>query len=98
MTSRSMRRKRIYASCGDGAIAVVRQLDTDRYESLATIPTSKKARTSVLNTADGSLYLAVPRLADRPEQKGTRNLGLSGPPMSQSSTPMSVQQTESGGK
>jgi DNA-binding beta-propeller fold protein YncE len=62
-------RKRIYASCGDGAIAVVRQLDADRYESLATIPTVKKARTSILNTADGRLYLAVPRMADRPAQK-----------------------------
>jgi DNA-binding beta-propeller fold protein YncE len=62
-------RKQIYASCGDGAIAVVRQLGPDRNESLATIPTVMKARTSVLNTADGRLYLAVPRLADRPEQK-----------------------------
>jgi hypothetical protein len=62
-------RKHIYASCGDGAIAVVRQLDSDRYESRATIPTLEKARTSVLNTADGRLYLAVPRHVDRPDQK-----------------------------
>ena len=26
----------IYASCGDGAIAVIRQVDADRYEPLAT--------------------------------------------------------------
>src|SRR5439155_2659293 len=37
------RRKRIYASCGEGAIAVVRQLDGDRYESLATIKTVRRA-------------------------------------------------------
>jgi len=62
-------RKRIYASCGDGAIAVIRQIDPDRYESLATIPTVKGARTSILNAEDGRLYLAVPRRADRPDQE-----------------------------
>jgi len=63
------RRKQIYASCGDGAIAVVRQIDADRYESLGTVPTVKGARTSVFNPEDGQLYLAVPRRADRPEQE-----------------------------
>jgi DNA-binding beta-propeller fold protein YncE len=63
------RRKRIYASCGDGAIAVIRQVDADRYEALATVPTVKGARTSVFNADDGSLYLAVPRRTDRPDQE-----------------------------
>jgi DNA-binding beta-propeller fold protein YncE len=63
------RRRQIYASCGDGAIAVARQIDADRYESLGTVPTVKGARTSVLNPEDGQLYLAVPRRADRPEQE-----------------------------
>jgi DNA-binding beta-propeller fold protein YncE len=31
-------RKRIYASCGDGAIAVIRQVDADRYEPLRNGP------------------------------------------------------------
>lgn len=62
-------RKRIYASCGDGAIAVIRQLDDDRYESLATITTVKRARTSIFNSEDGCLYLAVPRLVERPDQE-----------------------------
>jgi DNA-binding beta-propeller fold protein YncE len=62
------RRKQIYASCGDGAIAVIRQIDADRYESLGTVATVKGARTSVFNPADGQLYLAVPRRAERPEQ------------------------------
>src|SRR5206468_3645592 len=35
------RRGRIYASCGDGAIAVIAQRDADHYESLATITTVK---------------------------------------------------------
>jgi DNA-binding beta-propeller fold protein YncE len=60
---------RIYASCGDGAIAVIRQIDADRYKSLATISTVKGARTSIFNKDDGNLYLAVPRRADRPDQE-----------------------------
>jgi DNA-binding beta-propeller fold protein YncE len=63
------RRRRIYASCGDGAIAVISQRDTDRYESLATIKTVKRARTSIFNPEDGCLYVAVPRIAERPEQE-----------------------------
>jgi hypothetical protein len=63
------RRRRIYASCGDGAIAVIRQVDADRYEPLATLPTVKGARTSIFNAGDGRLYLAVPRRAERPEQE-----------------------------
>jgi DNA-binding beta-propeller fold protein YncE len=63
------RQGRIYASCGEGAIAVVRQIDADRYESLATIPTIKGARTSIFNAGDGQLYLAVPRRKDHPEQE-----------------------------
>jgi len=62
------RSKRIYASCGDGAIAVLRQIDPDRYESLATVSTAKGARTSVFSAEDGRLYLAVPRRPERPEQ------------------------------
>jgi DNA-binding beta-propeller fold protein YncE len=63
------RRGQIYASCGEGAIVVIRQIDADRYESLATIPTVKGARTSIFNPEDGNLYLAVPRRADRPDQE-----------------------------
>jgi DNA-binding beta-propeller fold protein YncE len=62
-------RNRIYASCGVGAIAVISQKDADHYESLATITTAKTARTSIFNPEDGCLYLAVPRLAERPDQE-----------------------------
>jgi DNA-binding beta-propeller fold protein YncE len=62
-------RKLIYASCGAGDIAVVRQVDADRYESLGTIPTVKGARTSAFDSEGGRLYLAVPRRADRPGQQ-----------------------------
>jgi DNA-binding beta-propeller fold protein YncE len=63
------RRGRIYASCGDGAIAVIRRVDRDRYESLAAIPTAEGARTSTFDAGSGSLYLAVPRRAERPAQE-----------------------------
>ena len=63
------RRGRIYASCGEGAIAVIRQVDADRYESLATIPTVAGARTSIFSPESGQLYLAVPRRRDRPNQE-----------------------------
>jgi DNA-binding beta-propeller fold protein YncE len=62
-------RGRIYASCGEGAIAVVRQVDADRYESLGTIATVKRARTSIFNPETGQLYLAVPRIAERADQE-----------------------------
>jgi DNA-binding beta-propeller fold protein YncE len=62
-------RNRIYASCGVGAIAVIHQKDANRYESIATITTAKRARTSIFNPEDGCLYLAVPRLAERPDQE-----------------------------
>lgn len=61
-------RGRVYASCGDGAIAVVRRIDADHYEALAEIPTARGARTSFLDPDSGRLYLAVPRRPERPEQ------------------------------
>jgi DNA-binding beta-propeller fold protein YncE len=63
------RNGRIYASCGEGAIAVIRQIDADRYESLGTIATVKRARTSIFNPDTGELYLAVPRSAERADQE-----------------------------
>jgi hypothetical protein len=62
------KRKRIYASCGDGAVAVIELADADHYKPLADIPTAKGARTSFFDSVDGRLYVAVPRRADRPGQ------------------------------
>jgi len=62
------KRKRIYASCGDGAIAVIEQVDANHYKHLANVPTQKGARTSVLDATTGTLYLAVPRREERPDQ------------------------------
>jgi len=61
--------RRIYLSCGDGAIALIRQKDADHYEPLPTIPTVRGARTSLFDAETGQLFLAVPRRADRPDQE-----------------------------
>ena len=61
------KRKRIYASCGDGFLAVIKQVDADHYEALDKIATLKDARTSFFDAESGKLYLAVPR---QPGKKG----------------------------
>jgi DNA-binding beta-propeller fold protein YncE len=63
------RRKLIFASCGEGSIAVIRQVDADHYESVGTVPTVSRARTSIFDVEAGRLYLAVPRTPDRPQQQ-----------------------------
>jgi DNA-binding beta-propeller fold protein YncE len=54
-------RKRLYASCGEGFLAVIRQVDADRYELQEKIATVKDARTSYFDADTGRLYLGVPR-------------------------------------
>lgn len=61
-------RKRIYVTSGEGYIFVYQQIDPDRYERIAKIPTTIGARTSVYTGQVGkhnSFYLAVPARADR---------------------------------
>lgn len=53
--------KRLYASCGAGALVVVRQRDPDHYDTLETIPTAKMARTCFFDSVGERLYLIVPR-------------------------------------
>jgi hypothetical protein len=53
--------KRIYASCGSGSVAVIRQVDADHYESLGNIATVEGAKTSYYDPDTKRLYLAVPR-------------------------------------
>lgn len=55
------KRKRLYASCGDGAIAVLKQNDADKYELLDKIDTVKGARTAYFDADSGRYFLAVPR-------------------------------------
>jgi DNA-binding beta-propeller fold protein YncE len=55
------KRKRIYVSCADGFIAVIKQTDADHYESVENFATVTGAKTSYLDPETGRLYLAVPR-------------------------------------
>jgi DNA-binding beta-propeller fold protein YncE len=55
------RHKRLYASCGEGSLAVIRQVGADRYEVEARLPTVRVARTCLLDADTGHLYLVVPR-------------------------------------
>ena len=73
------RRKRIFASCGEGAIAVIRQIDADRYESLGTIATVEGAPDVDLQPRNRT---SLPGGARRSGPSGSGKpggLGLSGP-------------------
>jgi DNA-binding beta-propeller fold protein YncE len=54
-------RNRLYASCGDGAVAVVGKKG-DEYALTAKVETPKRAKTSIYHAASGRLYVAVPRV------------------------------------
>jgi DNA-binding beta-propeller fold protein YncE len=61
-------RKRIYVPSGEGFIFVYQQIDPDRYERIAKIPSAIGARTSAYYGQVGkhnSLYLAVPSRSNR---------------------------------
>ena len=54
------KRKRLYAACGEGKLAVLRQAGADRFEPLVTLETVPRARTCLFDPEGGRLYLAVP--------------------------------------
>jgi DNA-binding beta-propeller fold protein YncE len=60
------KRKKLYASCGDGFVAVIRQLDADHYEAADKVATAKQAKTSFLDADTGRLFVAVPRQEGKP--------------------------------
>ncbi len=53
--------KRLYASCGEGALAVIGQQDADHYKLLEKVDTAKGAKTCLYVPQTKRLYLAVPR-------------------------------------
>jgi DNA-binding beta-propeller fold protein YncE len=53
--------KRLYASCGEGALVVMEQQDADKYKVLEKLDTVKGARTCLYVADTKRLYLAVPR-------------------------------------
>jgi DNA-binding beta-propeller fold protein YncE len=55
------RRKKLFASCGEGFLAVIRQESPDKYELEDKLATVKQAKTSLFFAEANRLYLAVPR-------------------------------------
>jgi DNA-binding beta-propeller fold protein YncE len=55
------KRHRLYASCGEGFLAVIQCKEGDRYELSDKIATGKLARTCLFDSDSGRLYLPVPR-------------------------------------
>jgi DNA-binding beta-propeller fold protein YncE len=55
------KRNRLYASCGDGAVAVVEKKG-DKYALIAKVETPKKAKTSTYHAGSGRLYVGAPRV------------------------------------
>ena len=56
------KRKRLYATCGEGFVAVIRRGESDHYELTEKVPTAKLARTGFFDPDGGLLYVVVPRL------------------------------------
>jgi hypothetical protein len=52
--------RRIYASGGDGGVAVYQQLSADRYQQLASVVTGPNARTSLWVGPFNRYFVAVP--------------------------------------
>jgi hypothetical protein len=59
------KRKRLYASCGEGFLAVIKQVSPDKYELAEKIETVKQARTSCFDPESSRLFLGVPRQPDK---------------------------------
>ncbi len=57
--------RRIYVTGGEGFLDVVQQLDADRYERIARIPTGPVARTSLFVPEWRRVFVAVPRDKER---------------------------------
>jgi DNA-binding beta-propeller fold protein YncE len=55
------KRKKLYASCGEGFLVVIKQIDADRYEVSEKVATVKGAKTSYFAPERDRIYLGVPR-------------------------------------
>jgi YVTN family beta-propeller protein len=55
------KRERLYASCGEGVLAVLQRKEANRYEVVERIATGKLARTCLFASETGRLYVPVPR-------------------------------------
>jgi len=55
------KRKRLYASCGEGFLAILEERDGGRLELVEKMPTAKLARTCLFDPVSERLFLGVPR-------------------------------------
>lgn len=60
------KRRRIYASCGEGFLDVFFQVDADHYALESAVKTSAKARTCLFR--ESLIYLAVPQSGNHPAE------------------------------
>jgi DNA-binding beta-propeller fold protein YncE len=58
------KRKRLYASCGEGVLAVLQESEKG-FAVVERIPTRKLARTCLFDTASGRLFVVLPRIDDK---------------------------------
>jgi DNA-binding beta-propeller fold protein YncE len=58
--------KRIYASCGDGNLTIVQQVNADKYKLLGNLPTMKGARTLSVSQRNHHIYLPSVERGDAP--------------------------------
>src|SRR5205814_3126358 len=59
------KRKRLYASCGEGFLIVIRQSDADHYELQEKVATAAKAKTSLFDANSNRIFVAVPQQAGK---------------------------------
>ena len=55
------KRKRLYAACGEGFLAILESKDGGRFEVVEKLPTARLARTCFFDPESGRLFLGVPR-------------------------------------
>jgi DNA-binding beta-propeller fold protein YncE len=55
------KRKRLYASCGEGWLVVLKQVSADRYELMQKYQTVKQARTCLFDAETSRLFAPIPR-------------------------------------
>jgi DNA-binding beta-propeller fold protein YncE len=60
------KRKRLYASCGEGFLAILEEKGGGRFEVVEKMPTTKLARTCFFDPESGRLFLGVPRQPSKP--------------------------------
>src|SRR6185312_5977124 len=59
------KRKRLYASCGEGTLAVLQDKGSGKFKIVENIPTRKLARTCLFDAGTDRLFVILPRTDDK---------------------------------